>query len=339
MTIRLKPIADQTIVITGASSGIGLATARLAAARQARLVLVARDAQALERVAAELDPSGRRVMHLAADVADLAALQAVAAQAVERFGGIDTWINNAGISIFGRHEEVSLEDHRRLFETNYWGVVNGSLAALPHLKANPEGAVLINLGSELSDVAVPLQGAYSASKHAVKGFTDSLRVELAEQGARVAVTLVKPAAIDTPFTRHAKNYMDVQPKLPPPVYAPAIAAEAILVAACAVRRDIYVGAASRLFSSANKCAPALVDQYLQSCMFAQQRSDQPRSSEPDHLHASAARGALAERGGERYVMPCSPYTWASSRAPMLTRLALLGTVCLALGRMGRRQGR
>ncbi|NQE47084.1 short-chain dehydrogenase [Herbaspirillum rubrisubalbicans] len=338
MRCQLKNITDQTIVITGATSGIGLATARLAAARGARLVLVARDTQALERVASELDASGQRVLCVTADVADFSALQDAAARAVERFGQIDTWINNAGVSIFGRHAEVSLEDHRRLFETNYWGVVNGSLAALPHLKANTQGAALINLGSELSDVAVPLQGAYSASKHAVKGFTDSLRVELAEEGAPISVTLVKPAAIDTPFTRHAKNYMEVQPKLPPPVYAPNIAAEAILVAAQSPRRDLYVGAASRLVSSANKCAPAAMDYYLKTCMFSQQRSDRPATSGTDRLYANGPQVAVAERGGEKHVMPFSPYTWASAQAPMLSRLAVLGVACLVAGRIAGRKG-
>ncbi|BEV15773.1 SDR family oxidoreductase [Herbaspirillum sp. DW155] len=339
MRCQLKNIADQTIVITGATSGIGLATARLAAARGARLVLLARDEQALERVAAELDAAGQRVLCVTADVADFSALQAVAARAVERFGQIDTWINNAGVSIFGSHEEVSLEDHRRLFETNYWGVVNGSLAALPHLKANAQGAALINLGSELSDVAVPLQGAYSASKHAVKGFTDSLRVELAEEGAAVSVTLIKPAAMDTPFTRHAKNYMDVQPKLPPPVYAPSIAAEAILIAAQNPRRDLYVGAASRLVSSANQCAPAVMDYYLKTCMFSQQRSDRPASGDSGRLHANGPQPAVAERGNEQHVLPFSPYTWASAQAPMLSRLAVLGVACLVAGKLAGRRGR
>lgn len=333
---RAKKIAAQTVVITGATRGIGLATARLAASRRANLVLVARNAQALERVAADLDPSGRKILHVAADVANYEALQALAARAAERFGGIDTWINNAGVSIYGRNEQVPIEDHRRLFETDYWGVVNGSLAALPYLKKY--GGALINLGSELSDVAVPLQGAYSAAKHAVKGFTDSLRVELAEEEAAVSVTLVRPAAIDTPFVRHAKNYMEVQPKLPPPVYAPYIVAEAILVAAQQPRRDIYVGAASKLASAANKCAPELVDFYLKKCMFSQQRTDQPRIEDQETLHGPR-QNAVLERGDEPFVFPVSPYTWAASRAPVATRLALLGAACWWISSASRRRAR
>src|SRR5690606_6572309 len=131
---------------------------------------------------------------------------------IARFGRIDTWINNAGISIFGRLEEVTEEDSRRLFDTNFWGVVHGSLAALPYLRKN--GGALINVGSEVSDAVVPYQGMYSASKHAVKGFTDALRVEVEEMDeAPISITLIQPSAVNTPFPMHAKNYMDKEPKL------------------------------------------------------------------------------------------------------------------------------
>jgi short-subunit dehydrogenase len=127
--------------------------------------------------------------------------------AMERFGRIDTWVNNAGVGTFGRLEDISLEDHQRLFQTNFWGVVNGSLEAVKRMKLRGGGA-LINVGSEVSDAPVPLQGMYSASKHAVKAFTESLRMELQKEEAPMSVSLIKPAAIDTMFAVHAKNYMD-----------------------------------------------------------------------------------------------------------------------------------
>src|SRR5206468_7879728 len=131
-------------------------------------------------------------------------VERVAEAALARFGRIDTWINDAGVSIYGRLAEVDEEDNRRLFETNFWGVVNGSLCALPHLRR--QGGALINVGSEVSDAVVPLQGMYSASKHAVKGFTDALRVEIEEvDKAPVAITLIQPTAVDTPLPQHAKN--------------------------------------------------------------------------------------------------------------------------------------
>lgn len=136
--------------------------------------------------------------------------------AVERFGRIDTWVNNAGVGIWGVLEEVSEADMRRLFDTNFWGLVNGSLVAIPHLEAAGGGA-LINIGSVLSDRAVPLQGIYAASKHAVKGFTDALRMELGHRGSPVVVTLVKPWSAATPLPRHVRNYTGREAKLPPPV--------------------------------------------------------------------------------------------------------------------------
>ena len=228
MGITLKPVEVQVIVITGATSGIGLVTARMAAKRGARLVLASRSEAALQKLAEEIKEANGEATYVVADVGDEADVLKIAATARERFGGFDTWVNNAGVSIYGKFEEVPLADQRRLFETNYWGVVYGSLAAVKQLRQR--GGALINIGSALSDRAIPLQGAYCASKHAVKGFTDALRMELEHDGAPISVTLIKPAAIDTPYTEHAKNYLPVEPQNPPPVYAPDVVAEAILIA-------------------------------------------------------------------------------------------------------------
>src|SRR3978361_46860 len=146
---------------------------------------------------------------------------------------------------------------RQLFETNFWGAVAGSLVALPHLKR--QGGALINMGSMASDRAIPLQGIYSASKHAVMGFTDALRMELLEEGVPVSVTLIKPASIDTPFPEHAKNYMARAPKLPPTVYDPEDVAKAILHAAEHGPRDVYIGGGGKMMSSLRKRVPALTD--------------------------------------------------------------------------------
>src|SRR5690606_16109139 len=142
----------------------------------------------------------------------------IASEAVNHYGTFDTWVNNAGVSIYGRLEDVSREDSKQRFETNFWSLDNGSVIAARHLRLT--GGAIINIGSTLSDVAIPLQGMYSASKHAVKGFPEALRMELEADEAPISVTLVKPAAIDTPYKDHAKNYLGVQPENPPPVYAP-----------------------------------------------------------------------------------------------------------------------
>lgn len=206
MAVSLKPLDQQVIVITGASSGIGLATAEAAAKQGAKLVLAARSAQTLSEIVQNINAAGGQAVHVVADVADRQQVERIAETAITRFGCIDTWINDAGVSIYGRLDEVSEKDNRRLFDTNFWGVVNGSLAALPYLRM--QGGALINVGSEVSDAVVPLQGMYSASKHAVKGFTDALRVEIEEvDKAPVSITLIQPTAVNTPYPQHAKNYM------------------------------------------------------------------------------------------------------------------------------------
>jgi short-subunit dehydrogenase len=337
MNIKLKPIAEQVVVITGASSGIGLTTARMAARRGAAIVAVARSDDALRQLVQELAGQGFCAIHVAADVASEEDMRHVAHVAVERFGRIDTWVNNAGVSIFGRSEEVSLEDQRRLFDTNFWGVVNGSLAALPYLRAR--GGALVNLGSEASEAALPLQSIYTASKHAVKGYTDALRVELEAEKAPVSVTLIRPAAVDTMLVAHARNYMDVRPRLPPPVYAPEVVADAILFAAEHPKRDLYVGAPSRLMKTGAHHAPRLLDRYLARFAIGQQRSNVPvQGTQPGNLHHPAED--LREReGARRYVMRSSLYTRSAmhSRA-VSTALMALGVFTAALW-YGRRAAR
>ncbi|HET7061556.1 MAG TPA: SDR family oxidoreductase [Nitrosospira sp.] len=276
MSPSLKPLNQQVIVVTGASSGIGLCTAKLAAARGAKVVLIARSEETLEKVAGEIQAVGHEAMYFATDVADRKKMEAAARKAVECFGRIDTWVNDAGVSIYGRLDEVSDADSRRLFETNFWGVVNGSLVALPYLKAH--GGALINLGSEVSEAVVPLQGMYSASKHAVKGFTDVLRVEVEElEKAHISITLIQPTAVDTPFPHHARNYMEREPKLPPPLIDPEDVAEAILKAATEGGRDVKVGAMAVVNTAVAKLIPSLGDK-----MSAKRGSDQQEKIPPVH---------------------------------------------------------
>jgi short-subunit dehydrogenase len=301
----------------------------MAAAAGARVVLAARNHDALTRLTREINASGGEACYVDADVGSEADVRHILDVAVERFGGFDTWVNNAGVSVYGRLEEVADADHRRLFETNFWGVVYGSLTAIEHLKTR--GGALINVGSTLSDRAIPLQGMYCASKHAVKAFTDSLRMEVEEAGYPIAVTLIKPAAIDTPYTQHAKNYLPVEPQNPAPVYAPETVAHAILHAATHVQRDIFVGASGKLFSVLEKFAPRLTDIYMEKVMFRQQQTDRPAQREKDGdgkgLHHAGV--GLRERGGyEGHVAETSVYTQASLH-PWVTT-AILGAAGVAV---------
>jgi NAD(P)-dependent dehydrogenase (short-subunit alcohol dehydrogenase family) len=332
MKLTLKPIREQVVVITGASSGIGLATAQMAAERGARVVLTSRDEVDLQSAVDRIRRIGGQAISVAADVADAEAMKRVAAAAVREFGAIDTWVNNAGVSIYGRIEAVGLMDARRLFETNYWGVVHGTLAALPHLKAR--GGALINIGSVLSDTGYPLQGHYTASKHAVKGFTDSLRLELESAGAPVSVTLVQPAAIDTPYPEHAKSYLGVEPTHMPPVYAPEVVARAILDSAQRPRRTVLVGGGAKLFTAVERYAPRLGDRVKEATAVEGQRTDRPPRL-PDTLFGPRAGDARVRGHYDGRIMESSAYTALRlNRQRALIGLAAVGAAVALFDRAG-----
>lgn len=317
----LRPLDEQTIAITGASSGIGLATARMAARRGARVVLTSRNGEALAQVTRAINDLGGRAAFVVADVADADALVRVADAAVREFGGLDTWINNAGVTIYGRLDEVPLADKRRVMDVNFWGTVHGCRAALPHLRER--GGAIVNVGSVLGDRAIPLQGIYAAATHAVKAYTDSLRMELEAADAPVAVSLVKPSSINTPFYEHAKSYLGVEPAPPPPVYQPETAAAAILRCATHVVRDVTVGAGGRALSGLGELAPRLTDRVLERTMFRAQRSEEPiREDRRDNLYEPGRDGRVKGL----YTGPAlerSAYTAMAIR-PEVTALAVAG---------------
>lgn len=287
MGVDLKPLDQQVVVITGASSGIGLTTALSAAEAGAAVVLCARSTATLERVAQEINQAGGQALPVTADVAERKQLEAAAQRAIERFGRIDTWINDAGIGMYGPLEQLDEEDARKLFDTNFWGIVHGSLVALPYLKQG--GGALINLGSEISDAYMPLMGMYAASKHAVKGFTDTLRVELESEKAPVSVTLIQPTAVNTPFPQHARNYMEEQPKLPPPMIDPQKVADAILHAAQSPKRELTVGMMANLNVTTSKLLPSIADK-ISIMRTNQLKADRPSVNPQGALYEASESG-------------------------------------------------
>jgi short-subunit dehydrogenase len=296
MSHALKKLKDQVIVITGASSGIGLATAELAAHKGAKLVLAARSEQVTRGIAERIRAAGGEAVSVVCDVSDRGQVEGVARAALDRFGRIDTWINDAGLSIYGRLDEVSDQDSRRLFDINFWGTVHGSMVALPYLKL--QGGALINVGSEVSEAVVPLQGMYSASKHAVKGFTDALRIEVEKvDKAPVSITLIQPTAVDTPFPQHARNYLSKEPKLPGPQIDPEDVAKAILRAAEKPTRDKKVGILAKLNTATVKVAPRLGDVLGATYADRQEYDEAPRHPEGTLYHSSESSGVVGRTHG------------------------------------------
>ena len=303
MKIELKPLSEQVMLITGASSGIGLVTARAAAALGAKVMLVARDETALSQAVADIAGLGGDAAFATADVGDEGQLAAAAEQAIRRWGRIDTWVNDAGVGIVGKLVETPLAEHQRIFRTNYFGVVNGATIAMRHLREH--GGALITVASVAADVPAPMLGAYAATKHAVRAFVETLRMELLADAAPVSVTLIKPSGIDTPFALHSANHAPGAAVIPKPVYAPDLVAEAILDAAEHARRDVTVGGAGRLQVLLAAHFPALLDRMAGLLIRQTYEPHKPRRErsalfEPSGRHR-AQSGSLSPRQTSLYT--------------------------------------
>lgn len=257
-----RTLDDSTVVITGASSGIGTATAYALARRGAAVVLAARSEPALRQVAQRCRELGGRALAVPTDVTDLESVQQLADRAVGEFGRIDAWVNNAAVSAVGLFDEIPVAEFRRVLEVNLLGTVHGIKAALPYLGA-AGGGVLINNASVLAEVAMPYQSAYNAAKHGIRGLSDTVRQELRVTGrGQISVCTVLPATIDTPFFRHAANHSGRELVPPPPVYPPEVVAETIVRLLRRPRREAYAGGAARLVGLQWRLAPALVERTL-----------------------------------------------------------------------------
>ncbi len=322
MSVKLKPLKQQTIVIMGASSGIGLATAQMACKRGANVVLVSRNGEALENICNDLRREGGRADFVVADVGVREQVRNVVETVIARHGGFDTWINNAGVGVYARIEDTTDEDHERIFQTNYWGVVYGCTEALKHLRQR--GGALINTGSISSDIPAPILGVYTATKHAVKGFTNSLRLELNHDKAPVSLTLIKPSGINTPFGAHARNYMSHASQVPPPVYSPKVVASAMLHAAEHPTRELVIGGSGASLISFARFLPRVADRVLEKMFFktAVDRDRPPRETGALHEAGDGGRTRGDQKG---YTLKTSAYT-SAKKHPKTTLGIGLATV-------------
>ncbi|MDQ4130552.1 MAG: SDR family oxidoreductase [Actinomycetota bacterium] len=320
----MKPLSDQVVVVTGASSGIGRESALLLAERGARVVLASRNREALETLADEIRAGGGECAVAPADVTSWRQMQDLAAQAVSAFGRIDTWVNGAAVSLYARVEDAEVDEIERVIQVGLLGYVYGMKAALPHLVAS--GGTIINISSIAAVRPIPLQAPYSASKAAVKAFGDALRLELEHDERGVAVTTILPASINTPFFAHARSKLGAMAGPFPPVYEPRTVAEAIAFCAEHPRRDVFVGGAAKLIALQQKLMPALTDWLLlRAKVFERQQTD--RSPDGD-IFFEASSGPGSSAGDFRPAIPVSPYT----RYIELSRLR--GTLPLLAGAAG-----
>ena len=317
VTVRLKPLREQVIVITGASSGIGLVTATSAAARGAKVMLVARNEEALQAAVQGIEQAGGTADYAVADVGSLDEVQAAARKAVARFGRIDTWVNNAGVAIYAPLLETPPAEHQQLFQTNYFGVVHGAQTAVEHLRG--ESGALITVASIAADMPSAVMGAYAASKHAVKAYIESLRIEMNAAAVPIAVTLIKPAGIDTPIGQHAANHVEGEALIPPPVYDPQLVANAILDAAEHHRFDVTVGGMGHLQVLMATHFPRLLAQF--GGLIAPLLSDPKRAkTESDNLAGPA--GDERERSAVKSGRSFSLYTSAERHKALLVGAGL-----------------
>lgn len=275
----------KTVVVTGASAGLGRAIAREFARNGANVGLIARGMEGLQAARREIERMGVRAHVWQADVADAGAVEAGASEIEAALGPIDIWVNNAMISVFSPVKEMTAEDYRRVTEVTYLGVVHGTLAALRRMLPRDDGAI-IQVGSALAYRGIPLQSAYCAAKHAIQGFCDSLRSELLHDRSRVRLTMVQMPALNTPQFGWVKSRLKHKAQPVPPIYDPEVGAKAVVYAARHNRREILVGGPTIEAVLGNKFVPGLLDRYLADHGFQSQQTPQDEPADrPDNLYA------------------------------------------------------
>jgi NAD(P)-dependent dehydrogenase (short-subunit alcohol dehydrogenase family) len=327
--VKLKPIENQVVVVMGASSGIGRETALRFAKRGAKVVVAARNEAGLRSLEDEIRALGGEARVVVADVSEFEQVEAVAQSAVEEYGQLDTWVHLAAAGLFAPFDQTEPDEFRRVVEVDLMGQVYGAMVALPHIKREGRGA-LVHISSVVGKRSAPLQSAYSASKHGVEGFLESLRVELLRDGwDTIGVTNVIPAAINTPFFTKARTKLGVKPKGFPPIYQPGVVADAILYSAEKAPREIVAGGAGKGMLLTQRLSPRLMDAIMVRGGFGSQMTDEPKSTaDPDGLYAPMKGQDRVEGDFSEQALPRSPLTWLDTHPSLRWSLGVAGAAVI-----------
>lgn len=329
-TTQDSPAKPQVVVITGASAGVGRATVREFARRGARIALLARGREGLSAAAREVELAGGIPLVLPVDMADAEAVEHAASMIEDRLGPIDIWINNAMVTIFAPFKELTAQEFHRVTEVTYLGYVHGTMAALKRMLERDHGTI-VQVSSALAYRSIPLQSAYCGAKHAISGFTDSLRSELMHDNSKVYITEVQLPAVNTPQFSWARNRLPNRPQPVPPIFEPEVAARAIVWATEHRRRQVAVGFPSVLAKWAQKIAPGLADRYLSRTAYTGQQIEgaPDRIDRADNLFSplDSDRGAhgIFSEGAQHHSLQL----WATEHRPWLLLMAAAGTLLWA----------
>lgn len=330
--MQLKPIDRQVVAIVGASSGIGRETAIRFAQKGAKVVVSARSKPGLESLITEIKNFGGEAIAVIADVADFQQVKAIADRAVEQYGRLDTWVHLSATGIIAQFDEITPEEFKRVIDVNLTGQAYGAMAALPHLKREGRGA-LIHVSSMEGRRSLPLQSPYSASKHGIEGFLDSLRLELIHQGIPISVTNVLPSTINTPYYNKIRTKIGVKPTGVPPYYQPGLVADAILYVAEHPTRDFIVGDSGKILDFLHRISPQLTDTILLLIGFQGQHTNEPKSEDaPDNVFAAIQDGNYdTVKGDFDHLAIPSVTDWLDKNPPVKYGAIALGLAALAVG--------